>query len=648
MTSIDEPHRATVAGRSNTDVVSLASRHLPAIIAVCLGIVLTMLVFLETRIFFAQEAEIEFQNLAAERSSRLGEALNRDLAILQSLRGFYAGSSRVDRDEFRVFVEHVHPQAVGIRALEWIPRVSAAERADYEENARADGYSDFRISERSSSGDMIAAAVRDEYFPVYFLEPYLGNERALGFDLGSNAARLEALRVARDTGQIAVTASIRLVQETGSQAGFLAFEPIYRTGTTPGTLEGRRSELAGFALGVFGVGDIVSAVLIEESEPEALDTYLYDVSAEPGQRFLHYQPSGFPGAPVEPLPEDQLHEGLVHVEPLFVGDRQWSLVFKPTPGFFSGAGEVEQWGVLCIGLLLTSLLAQHLVSSGNRTAVVQGLVAEKTADLVAANNRLTLEIAGRSRIETELARSNSELEQFASVASHDLQEPLRKVQAFSDRLQQKYAEDLDEKGRDYLSRMGKATARMQTLIDDLLRLSRVTTMGLQFGPTDLKSVIHDVLADLEVRIQEAGAEVIVSAMPVITADPVQMRQLFQNLIGNSLKYGREGVPPIIRVEVETAEADTAERNPVDGPIHRIRVSDNGIGFEQEYAERIFGMFQRLHGRSAYDGAGIGLSICLRIVERHRGCIRAEGRPGAGATITIDLPGKIMQSGVHAK
>ncbi len=323
-------------------------------------------------------------------------------------------------------------------------------------------------------------------------------------------------------------------------------------------------------------------------------------------------------------------------------------MFKPTPGFFSGAGQVEQWGVLCIGLLLTLLLAQHLVSSGNRTAVVEGLVAEKTTDLVAANNRLTLEIAGRSRIETELARSNSELEQFASVASHDLQEPLRKVQAFSDRLLRNYADDLDEKGRDYLSRMGKATARMQTLIDDLLSLSRVTTMGRQFGPTDLKSVIHDVLADLEMRIQEAGAEVIVGAMPEITADPVQMRQLFQNLISNSLKYGRADVPPIIRIEVEMAEAETAERTLVDGPACRIRVSDNGIGFEQEYAERIFGMFQRLHGRSTYDGAGIGLAICLRIVERHGGSIHAEGRPGVGATITIGLPGKITQPGVHAR
>lgn len=647
MANIEAPHRAVFANFRDTFIVSLGSRHIPAIVASVIGLAISFLVSLETAEFYAKKAEIEFRTLAAARSATLGKALDRDLAILQSLGGFYAASQHVDRDEFRIFAEHIYPMASGIRALEWIPRIPAAERADYEEAARTDGYADFRITEADSDGDMVSAGGRAEYFPVYFLEPYFGNERALGFDLGSNAARLEALEFARDTGETAVTAAIRLVQDTESQPGFLAFSPIYGTGAVPETMERRRSELTGFALGVFSVDDIVTEALQGAAAPAALDTYLFDTSAVQGRRFLHFQPSESLGAPGEPLPDGEIHEGLFFAEQVFVGNRQWSLIFKPASGYFGGAGRLQQWGALSIGLLLTLLLAQHLVTSGNRTAVVEGLVAEKTAGLVAANRQLESEIAERRRIDAELARSNAELEQFASVASHDLQEPLRKVQAFGGRLKESYADRLDDRGRDYLSRMGQSTARMQTLINELLSYSRVKTTGGRFEPTDLSGVIKDVLADLEVPIQETGGRIIVGDMPKITADAVQMRQLFQNLIGNALKYRRADVSPIIRIAAELAEDDSGALPRIDGPVCRIQISDNGIGFEQQYEERIFGMFQRLHGRGAYEGVGIGLAICLRIVERHGGRIRAEGRPGEGAAVTIELPGTQRQPGAPA-
>lgn len=648
MANISSPHKRIPYRLWGTLVTPYLTRHLPAFLAVCLGCALSVAGFLETRAYFATEAELEFQTLAAERSAILGRAIDRDLSILRSISGLYAASDRVDRDEFRVFAGHVYPQASGVRALEWVPRVPAAARAEYEERARAEGYPDFRINETDAGGNMVPAAIRDEHFPVYYIEPLQGNERAFGFDLGSNPARMAALQIAMETGQIAVTGSIQLVQDTERQSGFLAFAPIYRTDAIPETLEGRRSELDGFALGVFGVADIVSAVLQLDAAPAPFDIYLFDVSADPGERLLLFEPSEFAEANGEPLREDQITEGIYYSAPLFVGDRQWSLYITPALGLVGTIELVEELAVLCIGLLLTFFLAHYLVASGNRAAVVEGLVEEQTADLVAANARLTKEIAERIRFETDLARSNAELEQFASVASHDLQEPLRKIQAFADRLTLKHADRLDDQGRDYLSRMAQATARMQTLINDLLCLSRVTTAGRDFGTTDLNDAMRDVLADLEVTIKEAGGTVVNDTLPEIQADPVQMRQLFQNLIGNSLKYCRPDLPPVVRIEAEMIEPD-ADRKPVAvGPICQIRISDNGIGFEQEYAGRIFGMFQRLHGRGVYDGAGIGLAICLRIVERHGGRIRAEGQTGEGATITIELPGGAIKPGARAK
>lgn len=238
-----------------------------------------------------------------------------------------------------------------------------------------------------------------------------------------------------------------------------------------------------------------------------------------------------------------------------------------------------------------------------------------------------------------LERSNRELQDFAYIASHDLQEPLRKVQAFGDRLKSKYGDALDAQGRDYLGRMQAAAARMQVLINDLLTYSRVTTKANPFAPVDLAEVAHDVISDLEVRIEQVGGRVEVGDLPVLEADRTQMRQLLQNLIGNALKFSRADGPPLVSIR---AEVFNGLGNPPEGlspytEFCQITVADNGIGFDEKYADRIFQMFQRLHNRSEYEGTGIGLAVCRKIVERHLGHISAKSEPGQGATFIITLP-----------
>jgi len=245
------------------------------------------------------------------------------------------------------------------------------------------------------------------------------------------------------------------------------------------------------------------------------------------------------------------------------------------------------------------------------------------------------DIRERKRVEEELRaftvklqESNRELEDFAHVASHDLQEPLRKIQAFGDRLKVRYAEVLTGEGVDYLDRMQKAAGRMQALINDLLTFSRVTTKAQPFAPVDLGAIAQDVVHDLEERTHQTDGEVVVGQLPAIDADALQMRQLLQNLVGNGLKFHKPGRPP--RVEISgSAVNGTAQ----------IVVSDNGIGFDQKYAERIFTMFERLHGRASYEGTGIGLAICRKIAHRHGGDIRASSTPGEGATFVVTLPVK---------
>lgn len=249
------------------------------------------------------------------------------------------------------------------------------------------------------------------------------------------------------------------------------------------------------------------------------------------------------------------------------------------------------------------------------------------SDRKAATQRL-------ARQAEELTRSNQELEQFAYIASHDLQEPLRKIEAFGDRLKRKYDTTLDEQGHDYLARMQNAAGRMRTLIQDLLSFSRVTTQTRGFAPLSLSTLLQEVLGDLEIRIQETHAQVTVGDLPTLDADALQMRQLFQNLIGNALKFQQPSMPPL--VSIQCSQEISLEPNSAPSFCH-ITVADNGIGFDEKYLDRIFKVFQRLHGRNEYEGTGIGLAVCAKIVERHGGQLTAQSTPNQGATFIISLP-----------
>ncbi len=251
------------------------------------------------------------------------------------------------------------------------------------------------------------------------------------------------------------------------------------------------------------------------------------------------------------------------------------------------------------------------------------------------------EISERRRAEDELRlfaskleRSNRELEDFAFVASHDLQEPLRKVQAFGDRLKAACGDELSEKGRNYLERMQSAAGRMQTLIKDLLTFSRVASKAQPFVSVDLKNTALEVLSDMEISIERLGGRVEIGELPTIEADPLQMRQLIQNLIGNGIKFHKENESPIVKVYSEIARQQGADQSKAT---YNLIVEDNGIGFDEKYCDRIFTVFQRLHGRSEYEGTGLGLAVCRKIVERHGGTITAKSQPGYGAKFIATMP-----------
>jgi len=285
-----------------------------------------------------------------------------------------------------------------------------------------------------------------------------------------------------------------------------------------------------------------------------------------------------------------------------------------------------------IGLLLSLGVFYTVYRNSNK-------VAELNFALAAANAELEEKVGVRTQAllqySEELQRSNRELEEFAFVASHDLQEPLRKIRAFGDRLQQKFSSQLGETGSDYIVRMQAASERMSALIDDLLSFSRVTTKQRPFVSVNLNEVMRRVMDDLDYAIEETNAQLHIDPLPTIDADAPQIAQVFTNLIANSLKFYPLDTRPIIAVTSEVNVASTMADD--DRCWCCLRFADQGIGFESQYAERVFSLFQRLHGRNEYSGTGIGLALCRKIIERHGGIITAQSEPGEGAVFTIYLP-----------
>lgn len=300
-------------------------------------------------------------------------------------------------------------------------------------------------------------------------------------------------------------------------------------------------------------------------------------------------------------------------------------------------GEIIKWYGTCTDIddsvkeiEMRKRLEEQLKEERDR---LESRVAERTSQLRLTNEGLRKEVKKRQRAERklrqsseELQRSNRELEEFAYVSSHDLQEPLRKIQAFSDLVMDEYGDKIGD-GEAYLSRIKASASRMSSLIEDLLAFSRVSTKPAVTQKIDLNETFEHVLFDLQERIErEKGVVTIDGQLPIINADATHMRQLFQNLISNSLKFHTPNTPP--KVEISVSEADG---------MHCIKIKDDGIGIDEKYKEKVFAVFQRLNTKQAYEGTGIGLAVCKKIVDRYGGTIGLESQLGKGTTFTICLP-----------
>lgn len=362
-------------------------RYAMVIIVVSVGLLLSFSAFLIVRRLEIQRLRTELQFHAQGHVNAVEKEIDRDFSAIRSLRAFFKNSNVVSRDDFRTLTYDILPYNPAFQALEWIPRVLRAQRNEYERDARLDGFKDFRITERGDRGEMIRAGEKDEYFPAYFVEPYKGNETALGYDLASNPTRKAVLEKACDTGQMTATARIPLVRETGKQYGFVVFLPVYRKNTWTDTIELRRKNLIGFLAGVYRAGAIMRDAF---PTPDRMTVHLYDISSPRGENLLYAYPTQTGSSPDQTAPQN----GFEISHQLTVADRKWQLVCDFAPDFAGHLPMATAWGVLAAGLLLTCLLGVYLTTNIKRTGQI-----EQMAD------RLSKEIDERRKNEAQLANA---------------------------------------------------------------------------------------------------------------------------------------------------------------------------------------------------------------------------------------------------
>ncbi|MBI2382886.1 MAG: CHASE domain-containing protein [Gammaproteobacteria bacterium] len=600
-------------------------RQLSAAVPLAVLFGLVVLLFVHTSAREQARIRVEFDAWGDRLAQQLRYDIGQQVELLRSLQALFASSGPVRRSQFEAFTDHLLPHLPGVFIVSWNPLVRGAERAAFEAAVRAEGFAGFAIRERAPSGTLVPALARDEYVVVDYFAPKDGNEAALGFDVASEPRRRAALATARSSGEPAITAPIELVQDVEPRAGFLVVLPVFRPAPALAAAGGggRAAGLRGYVVAAFRMDEVVQRALSKvDGSAQGIGLRVVDATERP-DRTLY--------GPLEPAADapGALSKSIA----LPTLGRLWRLELSVAPDYLVAHRSWQAWWLLAAGMLFTGLFGMFLLVLIGRTSVVQRQVTERTAELQKTNDLLLAEMRRSQEFEMEalaraheLSATNRELEQFAYVASHDLQAPLRTVSGFAGLLQRRYGDRLDEQGREFIKAMVGGAKDMQSLIEDLLAFSRVNAERMTRETIGAADAVRRALDALAADVAAAQAEVTVGELPTLDADPRLLTQLFQNLLANGIKFQPRGRRPRLSVTAQRA-----------GAHWHFEVRDNGIGIPPEQLGQLFLMFKRLHRHEDYPGTGIGLALCKKIVQVHGGRIWAESAVDHGTAVHFTLP-----------
>ncbi len=608
-----------LAGRQHITML----RRFSVVLPLCAIFAFVVVLFMLARDSERDTIHFRFEQRAAILAQSIQKHFEDGLDVLYSIEGFYAASNYVDREEFRKFVQNPLKRTPGIQGLGYNQNVTFEQKDAFIQSIRDEGFPDFNIK---NPGDAALEPSAEGLVVVVYTEPYETNKAAFGLNVAFEEKRRKAFNQARDTGAIIITGKIRLVQETGSQSGFLAFLPIYTNDEPHETLQQRQENLEGYAVGIFRVGDMVQAAL-EDMEHAGINISLHDKSAEESDRLL--------------FGEEEHSKGLIWDYSFDVGGRKWALYFYPTEEYLIEAQGWGTWIVLVGGLLFSTLLCAFLLLITGRTAAVQQIVDDRTAELKhseAKLNKYTQELECQAlelADETQKAETaNKAKSEFLANMSHEIRTPMNGIIGTTSLMAET---DLSKKQRDYLGTIRTSSESLLELINDILDFSKIEAGKLDFEilPFDLKMLVEEARDVMSVDIKD-GVDIQVSwsldTPRYVQGDPGRIRQVLFNLLSNAIKFTDGGY---IKISVEPAEEKDGRQEFI------IAVEDTGIGIAKDKLDYVFDKFGQAEESTTrrFGGTGLGLSICSELVHIMDGDIHVESVEGKGSKFwfTMLLP-----------
>ena len=587
----------------------LKTHYLHIIFLLIIGMSLSFIFFLIIRNNEKSDIRAGIILEAQRITHQLQRKIDSNIEALQSCYSFFISSEEVTREEFAQFVSPVLARHTIIQAIAWIPKVANNKRKDFETSARRSGISDYVITEQDNGNQLVSAKSREVYYPVLYIEPVEGNEKAFGYDLSSNSIRYNSMLRAMNKASITASQKLKIVQEKNNQKSILVFIPLYKKNTDIDNIDEKHDNLLGFVTGVYRLPQLLSGE-DDVLKKKCMNVFYYDNSSNEKDQLVY-----------EKFYTLNKHCGIESKKnvffscsfPVIVADRTWNVEYEVDRCYFSQRMTWNSWIILLCSLIITGLIVKYLVVSHIRTIEVQEL-----AEVLIDKNQ-------------ELENVNQELDTFVYTASHDLSSPLRTINSFANVLKEDYYKLLPDDGKDFLNRIIKGTNQMDHLIKDLLELSRTSRIKNPYEYVDFNKLVESVKE--RVCLEKGGLDLrfkIMDDFPEVYCDPIKIREVFFNLINNALKFStkKENQDPSVEVGYLKKNND-----------YEFYVKDNGIGIEEKYREKIFDIFVRLHPESEYEGTGLGLTIVKKIINEHSGRIWVESEENKGAVFFFTLPGK---------